>query len=46
MSTSSDGAAKRSFMSGSSECPPASSLASSPPSASSLIASSTDSATV
>ena len=31
-STSSDGAAKRSFISGSSECPPASSLASSPPS--------------
>ena len=42
-STSSDGDASRSFISGSSECPPARSLASSPPSDSSRMASSSDS---
>jgi hypothetical protein len=41
-SISIDGAAKRSFISGISECPPASSLASSPPWPSSWIASSID----
>ena len=41
MSTSSAGAARRTFISGSSECPPASGFASSPPSASARIASST-----
>ena len=40
MSTSSDGAASRSFMSGISECPPASTFASSPPSDSRRMASS------
>ena len=41
-SISSAGAARRSFISGSSECPPASSFASSPPSRSALSASSSD----
>jgi hypothetical protein len=42
MSISTAGTASRSFMIGSSECPPASSLASSPCSASAATASSTD----